>query len=225
MTADPMQELTAAWRALDRRLSAHEARAADADRARAIRRAGSNLRWLGVGQVAQLAFGAALALVGGGFWVDHLDALTLAVSGALVHVYGVATAAGAGVTLHHLRQVSPDQPVAEAQRRLARLRHAYVVGGLVAGLPWAVLWLPALAVALALVSPVDLIAAIGPGMSLIVAGGGVVVPLGLAWLVRFARQPGREGLARALADAAEGSRLARARAELDAVEAFGREPG
>ena len=109
----------------------------------------------------------------------------------------------------------------EIQERLARVRRAYIVGGIVAGLTWWFLWIPLLMVLLALVH-VNLYAH-APS---VVWGGvavGVVGLAGMLWLYAFSRKPSHQQVRRFVDQAVVGRSLQRAQAQLDEIRQFSQE--
>jgi hypothetical protein len=111
--------------------------------------------------------------------------------------------------------------VLEIQERLARVRRAYVVGGLVAGLTWWFFWIPVLMVLLGMVHA-DLYAHAPSVVWLGLAVGAV----GLAatfWLYAYSRQPSNVRLRRFVDQAMVGRSLQRAQAQFDEVRQFTQE--
>lgn len=214
-----LDELKQAWQSLDRRLQQQNALQHAVLREQKTGRIQSSLRPLFRGQVAQVVFGIAATLAGVWIW-RHLPALPMVIaSGLLVVAYGVATTIAGVVVLEGIAGIDRSLPVLELQRRLAKLRRAYIVGGLVVGLPWWVLWM---------VPPVLLLSlhahAVGSASLPAAAWGwfasgavGLVATLGF---LRWVRRPGREQLAKRLDDTAAGSSLRRAQAELDELARF-----
>jgi len=111
--------------------------------------------------------------------------------------------------------------VLEIQEKLARVRRAYIVGGIVGGLTWWFLWVPVLMVLLALLH-VNLYAN-APG---VIWGGLAVGVFGLAgmlWLYGYSRKPGHHRLRRFIDQGVIGRSLLRAQEQLDEVRKFAQE--
>jgi hypothetical protein len=216
-------ELKLAWQTLSRRLERHDALQAHVLLEQRKQKALSSLRPLFWGQVAQTLFGipfillAALLWIRGGQSGDGLPWTTV-VAGIIVQLYGIATIAMAGQTLHRIGQIDYAQPIVDIQKRLATLRRTYIVNGMLAGLPWWFLWVPVLMV-LAGLGGTDLYAR-APGMvwiGLLVGAAGL---LATAWFHRWSRNPARPRLAKAMEDSISGASLRRARAQFDEIARF-----
>jgi serine/threonine-protein kinase len=212
-----LDDLRQAWQALDRRMAEHNALRLDELRERKLSRVGRSLRPLAWGQVATMAFGIALVLLGVDTWTGHRDQTALFVSGLVVHAFGVLTIIAGGSTLAMINRIDYAAPVLAIQHQLLRLRRGYLAWGAIVGLPWWLLWLPVLVC----LSKRNLLAA--PG---VLAGSLAIGVLGLlaTWaFYRWTRGPGRERLARAMDDSAAGRSLVRAQASLDELRRFERD--
>jgi hypothetical protein len=221
-----LDELRRAWRTLDLRLQRQNALQFALLQSEHVGRARSRLRPLLFGQCLSMLFGIALILLGVVTWRAHSGTPHLLLVGVLLHVAGVATAAAAAHVCALVMRIDHAVPVLELQRRLARLRRAHVLGGMLVGLPWWLLWIPA-AMALAALAGIDLLAAAGghTAGSWVMASLGVGV-LGLAgtWLFhRWTQAPSRAALAARIAQAAAGESLRRAQAEIDALARYAEE--
>jgi len=140
-------------------------------------------------------------------------------AGVVMHVYGVVVIVVSGIVLGHLARVDFSAPVVTIQKRLVALRRAYVVGGMIAGLPWWVLWMCPIIVLAALGANEEALSWLGAW----VAYGTAIGAVGLLATWRFhrwARQPGREQLAARLERSLSGASLRRARAHLEEIERF-----
>ena len=216
-----LDEFKSAWQSLDARLARDNALNLQLLRERRTDKARSSLRPLAWGQALQMAFGLAFIVLGGLLWMTRPDVASVIVAGVVVHAYGVACIVLAGATLPAIARIDYAAPVLEIQTALARVRKLYIIGGMVAGLPWWFLWVPILMVLAALVG-VDL-AARAPGL---VWGGMAVGAAGLlgTWcLHRWSRRPGHARLAGAVDDAVTGRSLRRAQAQLDELRRFEQE--
>lgn len=216
-------DLKRAWQTLSRRLERHDALQTDVLLQQRKQKALSSLRPLFWGQVVQTIFGipfiglAALLWIQGGQSADGLPWTTI-VAGIVVQLYGIATIAMAGQTLHRIGEIDYAQPIVEIQKRLATLRRTYIVNGMLAGLPWWFLWVPLLMV-LSGLGGTDLYAR-APGTVWIGLGVGAAGLLGTAWLHRWSRRPARPRLAKFMDDSVTGASLRRAQAQIDEVARF-----
>lgn len=214
-----LDALKLAWKTLDARLQRQSALQSDALRERKTSRARDSLRPLAIGQTVQILFGAACAMIGVGLWHGFSAIVPVLLVGIVLHVYGIATIAAAAVVLTGIARIDRSLPVVELQRRLAKLRRAYVLSGMSVGLPWWGLWmLPPVAV-LGLQSAQHgadgLPAWLWINLILGTLAAGILV-----WLYRWVHRPGREALAKRVDDRAAGGSLRRAQAELDALERY-----
>ena len=216
-----LDEMKSAWQSLDARLGTQAALNLHLLRENKMDRIRRGLRPLVVGQVLQIVFGAGLALLGGSFWPDHRDVPHLFIAGVLVHLYGVLAIAGGAITIGHVRRIDHAGPVVELQRRLAQLRRVYVVSGLVVGLAWWFVWMPILMVVFGHLG-VDLYrhapSVIGWGTAIGVAG--LLLTYGFA---RWARNPKRPAMARAVDESLAGGSITKAQRFVDELEQFVKE--
>lgn len=175
------------------------------------------LRPLVWGQAIQMGLGLLLALVSAGFWTTHRQVPHLLLTGLILHAYGVAMILFGACMQVLLHRVDFGAPVLEIQKRLARLRRFYVVGGLWIGLPWWLLWLPFLAMVFMGLFGADLWVN-APGMFT----GGLAIGVGglLLTFVFHRWAQGRPGLTKKLEASAAGTSLNRAQALLDELAGF-----
>ena len=137
-----LDELKIAWQSLDRRID-QQNRLAWADlRERKLEKARVGLRPLYWGQVLQSVLGIPVVLLGVATWSRNLDVTSLLIAGLMVHAYGVLMIALGGRTLWLINRIDYAAPVVAIQKQLAELRRFYVLGGMIAGLPWWFLWMP-----------------------------------------------------------------------------------
>jgi hypothetical protein len=217
-TTMEFDDIKSAWQALDQRLQRQHALELHRFREEKLQRMRSGLRPLFWGQIAQILFGAAIALLAGAVWSTHPRATAVIVAGLLVHAYGIACIIGAGATLGAMSKIDPAAPVLEIQKQLARVRKAYVLGGMILGIPWWFLWVPFVMV-LAALAGVDVFAR-APSFVYASVAIGALGMLGTWWVHRWSRRPSR---ARALDDALSGASLRRARAQIEELERFERD--
>lgn len=141
-----LDDLKQAWQTIDGRLQQQNALLLLTRREKQTDKARLGLRPLFWGQVAQMLFGALIVLMAVIFWSRPHDSALLIAAGVIVHVYGVVVIAMAGRTLGMIRGIDYSAPVVAIQQQLARLRRFYIINGMLAGLPWWLLWMPFLIV-------------------------------------------------------------------------------
>jgi hypothetical protein len=221
-TTMELDDLKQAWQALGHQLQQQNALQLQQYRESKLRGIGRTLRPLFWGQLVQMAFGLGFVLLGVWMWrIGHGVAMPLFVAGLIAHAYGIATIIASGVMLGHIARIDASLPVVEVQHRLLRMRKAYIISGMVVGLPWWVLW----------VVPLFAIAALHAMQN---GGGASDIPLWL-WLClaggttglvgtlvfhHWLHRPGREALAKRMDDGAAGGSLRRAQAQLDELKRF-----
>ena len=137
-----LDEMKAAWQTLNQRLETQTALNLHLFKEGKLDRMRRGLRPLVWGQSIQIVAGAALALLGGGFWPEHLDTPHLWIAGALVHLSGISMIALGVWMLAMISRIDYGAPLVAIQRRLALLRRVYVRGGLFVGLQWWFMWIP-----------------------------------------------------------------------------------
>jgi hypothetical protein len=213
-----LDDLKAAWRQLDRRLARHEAIALDDLRHRRLDGVRAHLRPLRWGQRLQIPLGVVVIVLSVASWRSRWDIVNVRIAAMVMHAYGAALILAGARTLTLLERLDYGAPVLEIQRRLAALQRWYGQSGLILGLAWWLLWLPAL-VMLAGAFGIDLLAR-GPR----VLGGYVAVcVVGLLislWLVRWAERSTRPAVRAWAERAAAGESLFRAAAALDEIRRF-----
>jgi hypothetical protein len=214
-------ELKHAWQTLDLRLQRHDRLQLQALLRQDLQRVRGSLRPLLWGQLLQLPFGLACIALAGLLWQHQALPTHVIAAGVAVHVYGVVTVAMAGIVLGRLLRIDYAAPVLEIQRQLARTRRGYVLAGLLCGLSWWLLWVPALMV-LAALAGVDLLAH-APGMVWAGLGVGVAGLALCAALYRRARDPARPRLARLVDRWLGGASLRKASDLLEEAARFARE--
>ena len=219
-----LDELKAAWQALDRRLQLDHTIRLQELRERGRDRIRGHLRPVFIGQAIQMLFGIAMMLLGVACWTQHLHFAPFLVSGLVIHAYGLAVLVLGTRTLALLHGIDFGQPVLELQTRLAKLRRQYLLSGYAAGLPWWVLWMPLL---LAVVGVGDLpVESLPPGAFRIAAwvwtslAFGVVALVALFGFYRWACRPGREALRRRIDDFMTSPALRQAQAQVEELARF-----
>jgi hypothetical protein len=219
-----LDELKANWQALDRRLQQSNRINLELFKERKLEKARTSLRPLFWGQLAQmLLLGLPFVLLAGCLWagLESRPPLPLLLAGVFVHAYGVAAIALAGGTMGLIRTIDYSAPVLAIQKRLAKLRHFYIINGMIAGLSWWLMWVPVLMV-LSGLAGVDLYAR-APSLVWTGLGIGVAGLLATWWFHRWSRSAKRPKLAKAMEDSLTGGSLLRAQRIFDEIAQFEKE--
>ena len=216
-----LDDMKAAWKTLDERLGTQAALNFHIFKESKLDRMKRGLRPLVFGQVLQILFGLALAVLAGSFWPDHAGTPHLLVAGLIVHVYGVLTIAFGGITIGFISQIDHAAPVLAIQQQLAKLRRFYMRTGLILGLAWWFIWIPILMVLFGHAG-VDLYQRAPSVIWIGIATG--VAGLLLTWLFhRWSRNPSRPNMARAIDESLAGGSLTKAQRFLDEIARFEQE--
>ncbi|NVJ04308.1 serine/threonine protein kinase [Myxococcus sp. AM001] len=216
-----LDELKQAWQTLGRQLERNEAIGRQLLRDQKLAGARKSLLPLAVGQSLQILFGIACILLGVACWSQHAGVPHVLAAGITLHAYGIAIILLGGITLGRLRRIDYSSPVLTIQKDVLALRRLYIRGGMAAGLPWWMLWVPAAMVLAALVG-VDLYAR-APVMVWSGLASGILGLLATWGFHRWTRHPKRAALGKKLDDSAAGHSIRRSQRILDEVAAFERE--
>lgn len=212
-----LDELKQAWHAMEQRLERQQALNVQLFSESRVDKAKRHLRWLLLGQCAQLAIGVLVTVLSARFWMANHEAPPLLATGLAMHAWGVLLVCSAVVELLLVARIQYAQPVVTVQRYLALLRRWRTRVA-----PW--LGLPFL---LACMFGPMVLAALGAPISSAWLVGNLVACLGLAcgavWFYRWSHRPGREALAQRVDDVLGGDSLRRARERLEEVARFERE--
>ena len=217
-----LDDLKQAWEALGHQLQQQNALQLQQYRESKLHGISKSLRPLFWGQLVQMAFGIGFVLLGVSMWrIGHGVAMPLFVAGIISHLYGIATIIASGVMLGHIAKVDASLPVVEVQHRLLRMRKAYLISGMVVGLPWWVLWVVPLFVIATLQAMKTRSNATDIPMWLwLCLAGGMAGLVGTLVFHHWLHRPGREALAKRMDDGAAGGSLRRAQAQLDELKRF-----
>lgn len=218
-----LDEMKAAWLALDRRLAREEALTRITFREGRLDRLRATLRPLVAARIAQIVIGALLALAFAPFWVEHLDTPHFVVIGASLHLYAILVIVGGARDLFMIRRIDYAAPVVEIQLRLAELRAWLLKSAPVFGAIGCFIWIPFTLWAFEVLFGAD-VWAHAPVVVWIFGGWGIVALAALMLALRIARHPGRAKWAAWFERGMIGSRLANAQRVLDDIAAFAREP-
>jgi hypothetical protein len=217
-----LDDLKLAWKTLDQRLQRQNALQLAELHERGTGRIRSSLRPLFWSQMLQLLFGIATVVAGVWLWKTFPALTPILIAGIVVHAYGVTTIIASSIMLGGIARIDRGLPVLELQQRLATLRKTYIISGAVVGLPWWLLWMVPVIVAVSLKNAQSGVTGL-PGWIWIALATCTLGVLATWAFDRWLRRPGREALARRLDDAAAGGSLRRAQAELDALKRYGEE--
>jgi serine/threonine-protein kinase len=217
-----LDDLKQAWQTIDRRLEQQNALQLGMYRDGKLDTLRRRLRPLVWGQSLQILFGVLVAILSAAFWSSHRQETPMLVAGIVMHVYGVVAIIMGAITLGRLSRIDYSAPVLSMQKQLASVRRLYVIGGMLVGLPWWVLWLPALMMFARAASGADLYTNLQAWFWLNIAVG----LLGLAgtwWFHRWSQHPSRPRLAKWVGDTMTGSSLRKAQGVLDEIARFERD--
>jgi hypothetical protein len=213
-----LEEMKLAWETLNQQLKRENAISLVMYIDHKLTAVRSRLRPLFIGQILQLLFGLCFLLLAAALWSTKPTAASVIVAGVVVQAYGIACLIMAGVVIGAISNIDYAGSVLEIQEKLARVRHAYIVGSIVASLTWWFLWVPLLMVLAALVH-VNLYAKfVWLGSSVGIAGLLVTI-----WLYWYSRDTSHEALRRFVDQAVVGCSLQRAQAQLDEIRHFAQE--
>lgn len=224
-----LDDLKQALTRLDKRFEAQAAVDLAYARRETRNRAADGLRPLARGMIGLIVTGGITALLGVLTW--HGSAFSPGgvsghigpfVSGILFHVYGVAMIMFGVIVRVLIANIDWAAPVVSIQRRLAKVRRAYVLAGIVIGLTWCVLWMPAMVMAFFLLFGADIVApSPGTWLWLGASGLGLMALVGLFYL--WAHVAGRTSITDGFARAFAGERLNAVQDDLVAIASFERE--
>ncbi len=170
-----------------------------------------------------IIFGAALAFLGVMAWRgDMARGGGVFISGIVLHVFGILTIISAAVTKVRVAALDVAGPVYETQVKLAALRRTYIAAGLVAGLSWAVLWVPFTVAVLGLMFHVDMTAQNGGLVLAMIAGSALCVVLVMGAMQLWSAATGRAKDGASITDMFVSKSLRKAQAEVNDLAAFSR---
>lgn len=213
-----LDDFKQAWKTLDHRLERQAAIDLQLLRDARVDRARRGLRPLAWGQALQMVIGALGMLVFAPYWVEHLQQPALLACGLVLHAYCLGLVIVGAVVQSRIARIDYGLPVLEIQRRLIALRRAYVIGGMVVGLPWWFIYVPLL-----IVLGDGRMLADAPEVVAIQLAIGAVGLVGTWWFHRWANRPVRADFGRRLDDSAAGGSIRRAQAALDQLAEFERD--
>ncbi len=213
-----LEEMKSAWQRMDLLLQKQENLLQKTEVDRQLRRARQGLRPLFWGQVCQLVVAILLILLAVSYWTGNRDVWYRLACGLVVHAYGVMVVVLSGITISKIAQIDYSEPVTTIQKKLARLRSFYILNGMLTGLPWWLLWIPAMTVLFGLLGQ-DLFMN-APGLVRWGTIGGMAGLLGTWIFHRWAHHPRRAEFGERLDRGAAGGSLAKAQRALREVHQF-----
>jgi hypothetical protein len=216
-----LEELKTAWETMNQQLKRDSAINLAMYTHQKLESTRSNLRPLFWGQMLQVLFGVSFLLLAAALWSSRPGAISVIVAGVLVNAYGVGCLISAGMVMGAIGNVDYAGSVLEIQERLARVRRAYIVAGIVVGQTWWFFWIPVLMVLFALLH-VNLYAH-APSVVWLGIAVGVAGLIATWWIYARSRKPGHERLRRFVDQAMIGRSLQRAQAQLDEIRQFAQE--
>ncbi len=216
-----LEELKTTWETLNQHMKRENAISLALYTDRKLANARSRLRPLFFGQILQLFFGLAFLFLAAALWSSGPTAISVIVAGVAVNAYGVGCIIAAGVVMGAIANIDYAGSVLEIQDRLARVRRAYIVGGIVAGLTWWFLWIPLVMVLLGLIH-VNLYAH-APSVIWGSIAVGVIGMAGMLWFYAYSRKPGHERVRRFVDQAVVGRSIQKAQAQLEEIRKFAQE--
>jgi len=216
MQPDDLKHL---WNSVGTPTDAQETFALEAWRSHRQRSVERQLGLFSLWQGLQLVAWLALAVYCGSQWWQQ-PPLAVMLSALALHAYCIAVIIASITRLHRRRQLQPTQTVVEQSRQLAALRRHTALTELLLGLPWCWLWLAVPVLVAWQAWGVDLGTFAAPWLLASLAAGTLAMLAALILARRWVqRAPASPWLQRAI-DALSGRRLARARAELEALRGW-----
>jgi hypothetical protein len=175
-----LNELKSTWQILEKALERGNQLSVAMLRQQRLDAVNRSLRPLKLNQAFQIFLGVLFIVLAGLLWSTKPTAISVILGGIFVQAYGIGCVMTAGMVFSSLSRIDYAAPVVEVQGRLARVRRAYGICVLVAGLSWWFLWVPLLML-LAGLAHINLYAH-APSLIWINMAAGVVGFLGTYWM-------------------------------------------
>lgn len=217
-----IDELKSAWQLLDRRLDQSNRIQLKLLVDGQLGNVRARLRPLYWGQWLQILAGLLMVMLGVSVWTRHLDVVSLLVCGIVVHIYGIAMIACAGLTISMIGGIDYARPVLDIQKQMGRLRAVHVRGGLTIGLVWWLFWIPFAITLFCWLAGVNLFA-LAPSVVAVSVVIGIVGLLATAAFHHWAKNPRRPRLAQWVSDSLTGTSLRKAQSAIDEIARFERD--
>ena len=216
-----LSELKATWEMLGKALERGNRLNAEMLRQKKLDAAQKSLRPLKLNQAFQIVFGVFFILLAALLWSTKPTAVPVILSGVAVQAYGIGCILTAGLVFSSLHRIDYTGPVVSAQTGLAKVRRAYGISVLVAGMSWWFLWIPLLML-LAGLAHVNLYAH-APSVIWIGIMIGVVGLSGVCWIYFHSVKSENVRLRRFVERATFGRSLMTALEQMDEIRDFEKE--
>ncbi|MGD0830715.1 MAG: hypothetical protein ABR907_07220 [Terracidiphilus sp.] len=216
-----LSEFKATWQMLDKALERGNRLSEDILRRQRLDAMQKSLRPLKLNQIFQLLFGVLFILLAALLWTTKPTAVSVIFSGVIVQAYGIGCILTAGLVFSSLNRIDYAGPVVSAQTGLAKVRRAYGISVLVAGLSWWFLWIPLLML-LAGLAHVNLYAH-APSVIWIGIMIGAAGLLGMYGMYHYSVRSGNMRLRRFVELATFGRSLTNAMKQIDEIGRFEKE--
>jgi hypothetical protein len=213
-----LNELKSTWEKLEKALERGNQLSVAMLRQQKLDAANRSLRPLKLNQVFQIFFGVLFIGLAGLLWSTKPTAISVILGGVFVQAYGIGCVITAGIVFAALSRIDYAAPVVEVQGGLARVRRAYGICVVVAGLSWWLLWIPLLMLLLGL-ARVDLYAH-APSVIWIGVATGVVGLLGTYGMYVYSQRSSNMQLRQFVERATFGRSLQNALQQLNEVRKF-----
>jgi hypothetical protein len=136
-----LNELKSTWQILEKALERGNRLTLAMLRQQKLDAVNKTLRPLKLNQAFQICMGLFFIVLAGVLWSTKPTAISVILSGVFVQAYGIGCVLTAGIVFSSLNRIDYSAPVVEMQGALARVRRAYGICVLVAGLSWWFLWI------------------------------------------------------------------------------------
>ena len=213
-----LDELKSTWQALEKALERGNQLSVAMLRQKRLDAVNRSLRPLKLNQTFQIFVGVLFIVLAGILWSTKPTAISVILGGIIVQAYGIGCVMTAGMVFSSLSRIDYAAPVVEVQGGLARVRRAYGICVLVAGLSWWFLWIPLLML-LAGLAHFNLYAHV-PSVIWIGMATGVVGLLGTYWMYIYSLKSSNMQLRQFIERAAFGRNLQNALQQLNEVRKF-----
>jgi hypothetical protein len=213
-----LNELKSTWQILEKALERGNQLSEAMLRQQKLDAVNRSLRPLKLNQAFQIFLGVLFIVLAGLLWSTKPTAISVILGGIFVQAYGIGCVMTAGMVFSSLSRIDYAAPVVEVQGGLARVRRAYGICVLVAGLSWWFLWIPLLML-LAGLAHVDLYAH-APSVIWVGLATGIVGLLGMYCLYIYSRKSSNMQLRQFIERATFGRSLQNALQQLNEVRNF-----
>jgi len=217
-----LDELKAAWQAIDVQLRQQKLINLELLTETRMRKARTGLYWLQAFAIGQILVGLVVTIFCARYWISHMDAPALLLSGIVLHAYGVALIIAGVMEMLLLVRTDYSAQIVTIQKHLALLRQWRIRTKRWFGLAQWILWIPAGLVMLEYLIGFDLWAHSPATVGWFLAVG-IAGLLSTLWLMYWSPRALRRRVGDYLDDNSTGSLLKRAQLALDEIANFERE--